>query len=48
MQSLAQFPAGRITDVLTNGLMRDMAVGLMDEDKRSVALFLTTQSAETP
>lgn len=48
MQSLAQFPAGRITDVLTNGLMRDMAAGLTDEDKRSVALFLTTQSAETP
>ena len=48
MQSLAQFPAGRITDVLTNGLMRDMAAGLVDEDKRSVALYLTTQSAETP
>jgi mono/diheme cytochrome c family protein len=48
MQSLAQFPAGRITDVLTNGLMRDMAAGLVDEDKRSVALFLTTQSADTP
>jgi hypothetical protein len=48
VESLAQFPEGRITDILTDGLMRDMAAGISDEGKRSIAVYLTSGMAERP
>jgi mono/diheme cytochrome c family protein len=41
-QTLAEFPAARIVDVLTNGAMREIAAGLSEESRAAVATFLTT------
>lgn len=41
-RTLAEFPAARIVDVLTNGAMRQIAATLSEESKAAVATFLTT------
>ena len=43
VQTLAEFPPGRILDVLTNGIMREIALGLSEESKTAVATFITTE-----
>lgn len=40
-ETLAQLPRGQITDVLMNGLMRDRALGLSDEEINALATYLT-------
>jgi mono/diheme cytochrome c family protein len=41
-ETLTQLPPARIIDVLVNGLMRDMAVGLGDKEIQAVATYLTS------
>jgi hypothetical protein len=40
-ETLAKLPRGQITDVLVNGLMRDIALGLSDEEINALATYLT-------
>jgi cytochrome c553 len=40
-ETVAKLPRGEITDVLVNGLMRDIALGLSDEEINALATFLT-------
>jgi mono/diheme cytochrome c family protein len=40
-ETLAKLPRGQITDVLVNGLMRDIALGLNDEEINALATYLT-------
>jgi len=41
-ETLTQLPPARIIDMLVNGLMRNMAVGLGDEKIQAVATYLTS------
>jgi hypothetical protein len=41
-EMLTQLPPAKIVDVLVNGLMQDMAVGLSDEEIQAVAAYLTS------
>jgi hypothetical protein len=41
-ETLAQFPHEKIVNVLVNGLMQDMALGLGDEEIQAVATYLTS------
>jgi len=41
-ETLAQFPHEKIVNVLVNGLMQDMALGLGDEEIQAVATYLIT------
>jgi 3-keto-disaccharide hydrolase/Cytochrome C oxidase, cbb3-type, subunit III len=43
VQTLAEFPAARIADVLANGAMREIAAGLSEESRTAVATFITTE-----
>jgi len=40
-ETLAQLPRGQIADVLMNGLMKDRALGLSDEEINALATYLT-------
>jgi len=40
-ETLAKLPRGQITEVLVNGLMRDIALGLSDEEINALATYLT-------
>jgi mono/diheme cytochrome c family protein len=40
-ETLARLPRGQITDVLVNGLMRDIALGLSDGEINALATYLT-------
>jgi mono/diheme cytochrome c family protein len=44
-ETLAQFPNDKIVNVLINGLMQDMALGLGDEEIQAVATYLTFPGA---
>lgn len=41
-ETLAQLPHGQIVDMLINGAMQNMALGLGDEEIQAVATYLTT------
>jgi hypothetical protein len=41
-ESLTQLPPSKIVDVLVNGLMKDKALGLSDEEVQSTAIYLTS------
>jgi hypothetical protein len=41
-ESLTQLPPAKIVDVLVNGLMKDKALGLSDEEVQSTAIYLTS------
>jgi mono/diheme cytochrome c family protein len=46
-EELTQLPHGQIVDVLENGVMRNMAMGLGQEDIQSLATYLNSP-ATTP
>jgi mono/diheme cytochrome c family protein len=41
-EALTQLPPPKIVDMLVNGLMQDMAIGLSDEEIQAVATYLTS------
>jgi hypothetical protein len=41
-ETLTQLPPAKIVDMLVNGLMQDMAIGLGDEEIQAVAAYLTS------
>ena len=41
-EALTQLPPAKIVDMLVNGLMQDMAIGLGDEEIQAVATYLTS------
>jgi mono/diheme cytochrome c family protein len=44
-EDLTQLPHGQIVDVLENGVMRNMALGLSQEDIQSLATYLISPAA---